>query len=231
MNKVIENLNSIKEKIKKVPEKFHIKEIKPPEIIAVSKTFGGEHIIPLLEHGHVHYGENRVQEALSKWPELKKRFPNTKLHLIGPLQTNKIKEALEVFDVIHTVDREKLAVKLKEEMEKQKTNLPVFIQVNTGEEEQKAGITPKEADGFIKFCKELRLNVIGLMCIPPIDEEPSFHFALLKKIVERNNLTNLSMGMSSDYEKAAALGSTHLRIGSLIFGEREYKEKNDQAGS
>jgi pyridoxal phosphate enzyme (YggS family) len=194
-------------------------------LIAVSKTFGPEHIKPILEAGQEVFGENRVQEAKAKWPVLTASYPQTKLHLIGPLQSNKAAEAVSLFEVIHTVDRPKLATVLAAEMKKQNRTLELFIQVNTGEEPQKAGVAPNEADGFIRFCKgELALPVTGLMCLPPMDEEPAMHFALLAKIARRNDLLKLSMGMSADLEKAIEFGATHVRVGSAIFGERTKPE-------
>jgi PLP dependent protein len=194
-------------------------------LIAVSKTFGAEHIKPILEAGHEVFGENRVQEAKAKWPLLRASYPQTKLHLIGPLQSNKAAEAVSLFDVIHTVDRPKLATVLEQEIRKQNRLLELFIQVNTGEEPQKGGVTPSEADAFIRFCKgDLALPIIGLMCLPPIDEEPAMHFALLAKIARRNNLLKLSMGMSADLDKAIGFGATHVRVGSAIFGERTKPE-------
>lgn len=192
-------------------------------LVAVSKTFDADHIRPVLEVGHRVFGENRVQEAAEKWPGLRDDFPDLTLHLIGPLQTNKVKQALDLFDVIETVDRPKLARALAREMEKQGKRLPCFIQVNTGEEPQKAGVLPGEADAFIKECvKEIGLSVVGLMCIPPVEAEPSLHFALLRKIAERNGLERLSMGMSGDYDVAVRFGATHVRVGSGIFGARDY---------
>ena len=192
-------------------------------LIAVSKTHDAETIRPVLEAGQRHFGENRVQEARAKWPPLREQFPGTTLHLIGPLQTNKVRQAVELFDVIHSVDREKLARHLAKEMEKQGRRLPVFIQVNTGEEPQKAGIPPAEADAFVHLCREeLGLDVAGLMCIPPVSEPPAPHFALLEKIARRNGLTRLSMGMSGDFEEAIALGATHVRVGTAIFGARHH---------
>ena len=194
-------------------------------LIAVSKTFGPEHIKPILEAGQEVFGENRVQEAKAKWPVLTASYPQTKLHLVGPLQSNKAAEAVSLFEVIHTVDRPKLATVLAAEMKKQNRTLELFIQVNTGEEPQKAGVAPNEADGFIRFCKgELALPVTGLMCLPPLDEEPAMHFALLAKIARRNDLFKLSMGMSADLEKAIEFGATHVRVGSAIFGERTKPE-------
>lgn len=191
-------------------------------LIAVSKTFFADDIRPVLTAGQRVFGENRVQEAMSKWPALRVDFQDVELHLIGPLQSNKAKEAVATFDVIHTVDRPKIAKALKAEMDKQDRHLPCFIQVNTGEEPQKAGIAPGEVDAFVAECKDvIGLNVIGLMCIPPVDEAPGEHFALLEKIAKRNNLDRLSMGMSSDYKVAVGFGATHVRVGSAIFGARD----------
>jgi hypothetical protein len=190
-------------------------------LIAVSKTFGPDAIRPVLKAGQRHFGENRVQEARDKWPALKEEFPDVVLHLIGPLQTNKVKHAVRLFDVIHTVDRPKLAAELAKEMEKRGRNLPVFVQVNTGAEPQKAGVLPEEADAFIREVREVyQLNLVGLMCIPPVNEPPGPHFALLAKIAARNGLEQLSMGMSGDFETAIGLGATHVRVGSAIFGPR-----------
>ncbi len=190
-------------------------------LIAVSKTFGAERIRPVLAAGQRHFGENRVQEAKAKWPALKEDFPGVVLHLIGPLQTNKARDAVALFDVIHTVDRPKLARTLAKEMDRQGRRLPVFVQVNTGEEPQKAGVAPAEADAFIGACrKEHGLDVTGLMCIPPFGEDPAPHFSLLREIARRNGLKNLSMGMSGDFDKAIAAGATHIRVGTAIFGPR-----------
>ena len=198
---------------------------KPEDItvIAVSKNHGAEAILPLLEAGHRVFGENRVQEAMGKWPALRERYPDIELHLIGPLQTNKAKEAVGFFDVIETVDRPKLARILSEEMARQAKILRLLVQVNTGEEEQKAGAAPQDADAFIAQCRnEFGLAIDGLMCIPPAEEAPAPHFALLAKIAARNGLKTLSMGMSGDYEIAATLGATHVRVGTEIFGARAY---------
>ena len=187
-------------------------------LIAVSKVQPNARVEAVLEQGHRCFGENRVQEAAGKWPDFKARFDDVILHLIGPLQTNKARQAMELFDVIQTLDRPKLAktlARLKEEL----GDCPaLYIQVNTGEEPQKAGVLPKDADVFIAECKALKLPIIGLMCIPPADEEPSLHFALLAKIAARNGLKELSMGMSSDFETAIAQGATSVRVGSAIFG-------------
>ena len=190
-------------------------------LIAVSKTFGAERIEPIIEAGQRVFGENRVQESQGKWPALKAQYPDIFLHLIGPLQTNKVRDAVELFDCIQTVDRPKLARALAQEMARQERWPELFIQVNTGEEDQKAGVLPGDADAFITYCREeCGLNPVGLMCIPPFDEEPSLHFALLAKIAARNGLTALSMGMSSDFETAVEFGATHVRVGSAIFGAR-----------
>lgn len=190
-------------------------------LVAVSKVHGVERIRPVLGAGQRVFGENRVQEAELKWPQLRADFPDITLHLIGPLQTNKVKAAVALFDVIETLDREKLARALAKEMARAERNLPVFIQINTGEEPQKAGILPADADAFIALCRdELALDVRGLMCIPPIDEEPALHFALLAKIAARNAILGLSMGMSSDFETAVQFGASHVRVGTAIFGTR-----------
>jgi PLP dependent protein len=190
-------------------------------LIAVSKTHGPELISEVLAAGQRHFGENRVQEAAAKWPEIRAKTPGLCLHLIGPLQTNKVSEAVELFDVIHTLDRPRLAEKLAEEMARQSRHLPSFVQINTGREPQKAGIDPAEADGFVAAARETwKLNVIGLMCIPPVSEQAAVHFAFLREIAKRNGLTQLSMGMSDDFETAIAFGATHVRVGSAIFGAR-----------
>ncbi len=192
-------------------------------LIAVSKVQPLDRVETVLTEGHRVYGENRVQEAAGKWPDFRSRFPDVDLHLIGPLQTNKVRQALDLFDAIHSVDREKLARKLADGLAETGRPLPVFLQVNTGEEPQKAGCLPADVDAFVRTCREdLNLPVQGLMCIPPVDEEPSLHFALLAKMAERNGLAGLSMGMSSDFESAIALGATHVRVGSGVFGARDY---------
>lgn len=191
-------------------------------LIAVSKVQPDARVQAVLEQGHRVFGENKVQEAQGKWPGFKEQFDGVELHLLGPLQTNKTKQAMQLFDVIHSLDRMKLANKLAA-LSAELGHCPdLFIQINTGEEEQKAGIPPSEADQFIADCRALKLPVIGLMCIPPANEEPSLHFALLAKIAKRNGLAGLSMGMSSDFETAIAQGATHIRVGSAIFGERDY---------
>jgi pyridoxal phosphate enzyme (YggS family) len=191
------------------------------ELIVVSKTFGAPEILPLLQAGHRVFGENRVQEAKSKWPELKTQFPDLRLHLIGPLQSNKAKEAVELFDAVHTIDRPKIARALAEEMAKQGKPLQLFIQVNTGEEPQKAGIVPAGLPALAALCRdELGLEIAGLMCIPPVEEEPALHFAFLEKLAAENGFKQLSMGMSDDYETAVSFGATQVRVGSAIFGAR-----------
>ncbi len=192
------------------------------ELIAVSKIQPNERVEAVLEEGHRVFGENRVQEAAGKWPEFREKFSDVDLHLIGPLQTNKARQAMELVNAIHSVDRPKLATTLARLAQELGHCPELFVQVNTGEEEQKAGILPKDSDGFIQECRALDLPIKGLMCIPPVDEEPSLHFALLAKIAERNGLSGLSMGMSGDFESAIALGATHVRVGSAIFGERAY---------
>lgn len=191
------------------------------QLIAVSKTFGADAIVPVLDAGHRQFGENRVQEAKSKWPELRARYPGVTLHLIGPLQSNKTREAVELFDAIHTVDRPKIARAIAEEQQRQGKRLKLFIEVNTGEEPQKAGVMPKEAKAFLDHCRnDLGLEISGLMCIPPVDEEPAVHFAFLAKLASDLGLAELSMGMSSDFETAANFGATYVRVGSAIFGAR-----------
>jgi PLP dependent protein len=191
------------------------------ELLAVSKTQGPEPIEQAIAAGQSAFGENRVQEAAAKYPPLKARYPNLRLHLIGPLQTNKARDAVRLFDVIETLDRPRLAEALAAAMQKEGRQPQVFVQVNTGEETQKGGVAPAEADRFITEARERwNLPIVGLMCIPPVDEEPSLHFALLREIGRRNGLNRLSMGMSADYESAIRFGATEIRIGTAIFGER-----------
>ncbi|MEQ6249754.1 YggS family pyridoxal phosphate-dependent enzyme [Sulfitobacter sp. HNIBRBA3233] len=189
-------------------------------LIAVSKVQPNERVAAVLEAGHRVFGENRVQEAAGKWPDFRERFDGIELHLIGPLQTNKARQAMELAQAIHTLDRPKLAKTIARLAQEMGQCPKLFVQVNTGEEEQKAGVLPAEADDFIASCRDMDLTLEGLMCIPPVEEEPSLHFALLAKIAERNGLKGLSMGMSGDFERAIALGATHVRVGSAIFGER-----------
>lgn len=189
-------------------------------LIAVSKMQPLDRVRAVLDAGHRVFGENRVQEAAGKWPAFREEFDGIELHIIGPLQTNKVKQAMELADAIHTLDRLKLAQKIATHAQDMGRCPDLFIQVNTGEEPQKAGITPDDADAFVAGCRALDLPIKGLMCIPPVDEEPSLHFALLAKLAKRNDLTGLSMGMSGDFERAIAQGATHIRVGSAIFGER-----------
>lgn len=190
------------------------------KLVAVSKVQPNERVQAVLEQGHRCFGENRVQEAAGKWPAFMEQVPGIDLHLIGPLQTNKARQAIDLFSTIHSVDRPKLAKTLARLAQEVGKCPELFIQVNTGEEDQKAGILPADADVFVAECRDLDLPIQGLMCIPPIEEEPSLHFALLAKIAKRNGLSGLSMGMSGDFEQAIALGATHVRVGSAIFGER-----------
>jgi pyridoxal phosphate enzyme (YggS family) len=190
-------------------------------LVAVSKTHGADRVRELLEAGQRIFGENRVQEAEGKFPALKAEYPDLELHLIGPLQTNKAREAVALFDVIQSVDRERLAATLAKEMDRANRRPRCYVQVNTGEEAQKAGIAPADVDAFVAACRDTyKLPIVGLMCIPPVDEEPALHFALLAKMAARNGLTSLSMGMSADYETAVKLGATHVRVGTALFGER-----------
>ena len=191
------------------------------ELIAVSKSHPASLAQAALDACHLHFGENRIQEAQGKWPSLKAAYPDTTLHLIGPLQTNKAAAAVALFDVIQTLDREKLAKTLAREMDSQNRRPKVFIQVNTGDEPQKSGVRLKDVDGFIEKClNKYALPVVGLMCIPPVNENPAFHFALLRKTAKRNGLAKLSMGMSADYHTAVRFGATHVRVGTAIFGSR-----------
>ncbi len=194
-------------------------------LVAVSKVQPAERIEAVLAEGQRVFGENRVQEAQSRWPALRDRYAGVELHLIGPLQTNKVRQAVELFDVIETVDRLRLARKLADAFAETGRALPCYIQVNAGEEPQKAGILPADVDAFIAECRDtLGLPVAGLMCIPPVDEEPALHFALLRRISERNGLTGLSMGMSNDFETAIRLGATVVRVGSALFGSRDHEK-------
>ena len=219
-SKINENLKSVFENIKNAA----ITASRKPEditLVAVSKTHSVETIIEVLDAGHRIFGENKVQEAEEKWPALKKDHPDARVHLIGPLQSNKTKRAVQLFDVIETVDRIKLARALAREMEQQGKRPDCYIQINTGEEPQKAGVAPEQADAFIDVCqKELNLPIVGLMCIPPAGENPAMHFALLSEIASRNKLGGLSMGMSGDYQVAVEFGATSVRVGTAIFGKR-----------
>jgi pyridoxal phosphate enzyme (YggS family) len=190
-------------------------------LVCVSKTFGMDALIPVLEAGERVFGENRVQEANGKWPDLKARYPGIELHLIGPLQSNKVREAVELFDIIETIDRSKIAEAIAAELRRSGKSPKLFIEINTGSEPQKAGVLPEDADAFIIYCRDdLGLTIEGLMCIPPEEEQRSPHFALLSAIARRNGLGSVSMGMSADYELAIQCGATHVRVGSAIFGSR-----------
>jgi pyridoxal phosphate enzyme (YggS family) len=219
-NQITQNYNEVMSRIAAAAGRVG-RQTEDITLVAVSKTFGPEDIEPVLQIPHRTFGENRVQESYGKWPELKSRYPDTVLHLIGPLQSNKAREAVSLFDCIETLDREKLARTLGKEIQAAGKAPELFVQVNTGLEPQKAGIEPKELDGFIQTCRTIYdLPVTGLMCIPPVDEEPALHFALLAKLAGRNGLAKLSMGMSGDFETAIELGATHVRVGSAIFGAR-----------
>lgn len=214
--------------LSEIQDKIHAQEsrsgraVGSTQLIAVSKVQPDERVEQVLQQGHRLFGENKVQEAAGKWPAFREKFENVNVHLLGPLQTNKARQAMGLFEAIHSLDRPKLAKTLARLAQEIGHCPDLFIQVNTGEELQKAGVFPKDADDFIADCISFDLPIIGLMCIPPADEEPSLHFALLRKIAQRNGLKGLSMGMSSDYERAVALGATHVRVGSAIFGARDY---------
>jgi PLP dependent protein len=215
LHKSIVNLNSIKEDLK-----LKITNYQNVKVIAVSKTFPMEAIIPLIEYGHLEYGENKVQEAIIKWTDIKLANPNIKLHLIGKLQTNKVKFVLKLFDYIHSVDTKKLAKKIADEELKQNKKIKIFLQVNIGNEEQKSGINKDYLNEFYSYCKNLNLDVVGLMCIPPADDQSENFFKEMALLTKKLNLLELSMGMSSDYIEAAKNSATYLRIGSNIFGKR-----------
>ena len=215
----IMSLSEIKNRVRQTEEQFS-KTIGGTKIIAVSKVQPNERVKAVLESGHRVFGENRIQEAQSKWPDFKKQYNDVELHIIGPLQTNKARAALELADSIHTVDRPKLSKTIARIAQEIGKCPELFVQVNTGEEGQKSGVLPRETEAFVKECKAMDLPIKGLMCIPPIDEEASLHFALLKNISENCGLQYLSMGMSGDFEKAIGFGATHIRVGSAIFGER-----------
>ena len=219
MHNTVQNLIYIEDEVKSKINDLDIARI--PKIIAVSKTFTMDRILPLIEHGHLDYGENKVVEAIEKWTEVKSKNTNIKLHLIGRLQTNKVKLAVKIFDYIHSVDSKKLASKIAAEQKKIDKKIKIFIQINIGEEEQKLGIEKEQAPSFYKFCQELNLNVVGTMCIPPKDGNSQNFFLEMNKINEELNLPGLSMGMSEDYLLATQNNSTFLRIGSKIFGQRD----------
>jgi pyridoxal phosphate enzyme (YggS family) len=219
-NAIQRNLFLINDKIKKAC-RLYKQQLKRVNLIAVSKTISAEKIIDAINCGCKIFGENYIKETSEKWPEIKKEFPEVKVHFIGHLQSNKVAESLDLFDCIESLDSEKLALTFQKEIAKSKKNPEFFIQVNIGEEEQKGGIAPQEVGNFVKFCREnCGLNVTGLMCIPPSNEAASVYFALLQKLAKENNLEKLSMGMSADFEEAIALGATHIRLGTAIFGQR-----------
>ena len=216
MHNTVKNLIYIEDLIK---SKANLNKL--PKIIAVSKTFPIENILPLIEHGHLHYGENKVQEGVDKWSDIKNRNDNIKLHLIGRLQTNKVKFALKLFDYIHSLDSIKLANKIAEEQEKQGKKPKIFIQVNIGDEDQKSGINKEKLSDFYKFCKNFNLDIIGTMCIPPNDDNTEKYFSEMNDINKELNFNELSMGMSGDYLEATKFNATYVRVGSKIFGSRD----------
>jgi len=218
MHSSVQNLINIQEKIKQ--RLIDFKSNKIPKIIAVSKTFGMDKISPLIEHGHIDFGENKVQEAIEKWSDVKLTNNDIRLHLIGGLQTNKVKLAVKLFDYIHSVDSEKLAKKISDEQQKQNKKIKVFIQVNIGNEVQKSGVNKSSLNQLYSYCKAIDLNVVGLMCIPPLEKSSNIFFKEMCTLNENLNLNELSMGMSSDYLEAIKNSATYLRIGSNIFGER-----------
>ncbi len=222
MHKIKENIEIIKSTIEDTHKNSNFAKCPLPKLVAVSKKQNEEKVIEALDAGHKYFGENRVQEAQQRWALKIQQYENLELRLIGPLQTNKVKQALNLFDIIETIDREKLATEIANKFNENVKTKSFYIQINTGSEIQKSGIDPLHSDNFIKYCKEdLKLPVVGLMCIPPLNEEPAMHFALLKKIADRNNLNKLSMGMSSDFKEAIKFGATSVRVGSAIFGNRE----------
>jgi pyridoxal phosphate enzyme (YggS family) len=221
-NSSAQNYNHVLEEMRRHSKKHGVEM---PMLVCVSKTYDAQAIQPVIDAGARVFGENRVQEAQGKWPELKAATPEIELHLIGPLQSNKTKEAVALFDCIQTVDREKIAKSIAKEMKAQEKSLKLFVQVNTGSEPQKAGILPDEALEFVRFCQnDLALEIEGLMCIPPFDQNPGPHFALLRKLSREADVKNLSMGMSADYLTATEFNATHVRVGSGIFGDRDYSK-------
>ena len=218
MHNTVKNLLEIENNIKDQINKLNITN--HPKIIAVSKTFKIDKILPLIEHGHINYGENKVQEAVEKWSEVKKNNSKLKLHMIGKLQTNKVKYAVQIFDYIHSVDSEKLAKKIADEQNKINKKIKIFLQVNIGNEDQKSGVNTIQVSQLANYCKEIGLDLIGLMCIPPINVDPESYFEEMNKLNKDLGFTELSMGMSSDYLIAVKYSSTYVRVGSSIFGER-----------
>ena len=218
MHNIVKNLLDIESNIKVQINKLNI--INHPKIIAVSKTFKMDKILPLIEHGHINYGENKVQEAVEKWTEIKKTNSKLKLHMIGKLQTNKVKYAVQIFDYIHSVDNQKLAKKILDEQNKINKKIKIFLQVNIGNEDQKSGVNKSQAGQLASYCKEIGLDLIGLMCIPPINVDPESYFLEMNKLNKDLGFVELSMGMSSDYLTAIKYLSTYIRVGSSIFGQR-----------
>ena len=218
MHKTVQNLLNIENSIKAYLDELNIK--KNPCIVAVSKTFKIEEILPLINHGHIDYGENKVQESIEKWTEIKKKYPKIQLHMIGKLQTNKVKFAVKIFDYIHSVDSEKLAKKIADEQNKINKRIKIFVQVNIGDENQKSGINKKDVSKLVSYCKEIGLNVIGLMCIPPLNSDTEVYFTEMNELNKSIGFKELSMGMSSDFLMAVKNFSTFIRIGSNIFGQR-----------
>jgi len=222
MHSTLEQLNLIKNKVSDIINKKQLKT--KPKIVVVTKTFPLDKIVPLLENGHIHYGENKIQEAESKWTEARKQYSHFQLHMVGKLQSNKAKKAVKLFNFIHSLDSEKLALKLSQSEKELNKKIKLFIQVNLGEETQKSGIILRDLINFYNYCtKDLLLNVIGLMCLPPINSDSEKYFKILKQSAEKLNLKELSMGMSSDFDKAIINGSTYLRLGTAILGERSAK--------
>ena len=219
MHATLEKLSRVKNKVNEIISKKQLKT--KPKIVVVTKTFPLNKILPLLENGHIHYGENKIQEAENKWIDTKNRYKNLQLHMIGKLQTNKAKKAVKLFDYIHSLDDDRLALKLSHHEKELNKKVKLFIQVNLAEEPQKSGIMFNDLNNFYNYCtKDLSLNVIGLMCMPPVDSNSQEYFKKLKKAAQQLNLEDLSMGMSSDYEQAILSGSTYLRLGTIILGER-----------
>ena len=218
MHNTVQNLIDVQNKINSYLNENKIDKL--PKIIAVSKTFKIEKILPLIDYGHKDFGENKVQEAVDKWTEVKLSNPDIQLHLIGKLQTNKVKYAVKIFDYIHSVDSRKLAKKISDEQGKINKKIKIFIQVNIGQEDQKSGVNLSDLNSLISYCSEINLDVVGLMCIPPMNEDSVIYFKKMKKLNDENNFHELSMGMSSDYLKAAINNASYLRIGSSIFGQR-----------
>jgi len=220
MHSILDNLNVTKNKVSDIINKKQLKT--NPNIIVVTKTFSLNNIIPLLQNGHIHFGENKIQEVEEKWPEVRKQYKNLQLHMIGKLQSNKVKKAVKLFDYIHSLDSKRLAVKVFEAQKEFNKNIKLFIQVNLAGEEQKSGIALNELDQFYNYCtKELFLDIIGLMCLPPSSSDSKKYFKILKQASMKLNLNELSMGMSSDFEEAVLNGSTFLRLGTIILGERK----------